>query len=165
MSQTDGSTKTIGTDTYKVLMLDPLTASDLLLDLTNIFGPGVSAVISGIIKSPDSRGAIQQLWAGVNAKGEAVDQEDDVSAGGSLAVQDLLGDNLERAIVDFLGRLTREKQREIINTMMGVTSVQKGEKWPELKSVFDAHFRGRPKALYAWLGFALSTQYKDFFSP
>lgn len=164
MSQTDGSTKTIGPDTYKVLMLDPLTASDLLLDLTSIFGPGVGAVISGIIKSPDSRGAIQQLWNGVNAKGKAVEEDSAAApASESFNVQDLLGDNLERAVVDFLGRITREKQREIIDTLMGVSSVKKGEKWPELRSVFDVHFRGRPKAMYAWLGFALSTQYKDFF--
>ncbi len=162
MSQMDGVTKTIGPDTYKVLMLDPMTASDLLLDLTTIFGPGLGAVVSGVIKSPDSREAIKQIWAGVGASGEAVEAKNGAPESTAL---DLLGDNLERGIVDFLGRLTREKQREIIDTMVGVTSVNKGEKWPSLKSIFDIHFRGRPKAMYVWLGFALSTQYKDFFSP
>lgn len=169
MSQMDGATKTIGPDTYKVLMLDPLTASDMLLDLTSIFGPGVSAMISGIIGSPDSRAAIQQIWAGAKKAGkegsEEGSKEDVDGAPPSIDMQDLLGGNLERGVVDMLGRLTREKQREIIDTMTGVSSVKKGEKWPELRSVFDIHFRGRPKAMYAWLGFALHTQYRDFFSP
>lgn len=152
MSQIDGVTKTIGPDTYKIMMLDPLTSGDLLLDLTDIFGPALSAVGSAlgssVLKSSDPKAAIKQLLDGE----------------GDGAGLDVLGDNLERALVQLINKLDKAKQREIIGLLTSVTSVKKGEnEWPSLDSIFTVHFQGRIKAMYQWLVFAVRTQYGDFF--
>jgi len=148
MSQQEPVTKNIGPDTYQVLMLDPWTASDLLLDLSSIFGPSLSIVGSGLLKSGDSKAAFQQLLDGV----------------GGAESGDVLGENLEKAILSLLDRLSKEKQREIIGILSKVTSVQKEAAWPTLESVFTVHFQGRIKAMYQWMAFALQVQFKDFFS-
>lgn len=146
MSQLDPHTKTIDGDTYKVLMLDPMVSADLLLDLSTIFGPSLSIMGSGLLKARNSKEALQQLMEGV---------------GGT---EDLVGMNLEKAISSLIERLSKEKQREIVGVLSGVTSVQKDDAWPSLESIFSIHFRGRLKAMYKWLAFALQVQFKDFFS-
>ncbi len=126
-----------------------MTASDLLLDLSAIFGPSLSIVGSGLLKSGDSKQALQQLLDGV----------------GGAESSDLLGENLEKAILSLIDRLSKEKQREVIGILAGVTSVQQeDDAWPSLESIFTVHFRGRLKAMYQWLAFALQVQFKDFFS-
>lgn len=147
MSQSDLTQKTIGPDTYRTTMLDPLVAADLLLDLTGVFGPALGSLGAAVLKAKDSKMALSQLMDG---------QGDD-------GAKDLLGDNLEHALTGLIERLNPAKQREIINMLAAVTELQKGDKWPRLDSVFAVHFRGRIKAMYQWLGFAVKAQFEDFF--
>ena len=152
MTQQDFTARTIDGDTYRILMLDPMTAGDLLVDLIDIFGPSVSIVGSGILKAKDSKEVVAQLLDGINSnESDATD-----------AIGDLVGDNLERAITGLIERMDKAKLREIIRLMCSVTSVQKGEKWPELATVFDIHFRGRIFTMYKWLAAAVRIQYGNF---
>lgn len=149
MSQVDAQTKTIGPDTYSVHMLDPLVASDLFLDLVELFGPALGAVGSSILKAENSKEALKQLMDGTGDSG------------------DLIGENLERALTGMIDRISKAKQREIIDLMTEVTSVKKAgengeENWPKLRSIFPIHFRGRPKAMYQWLLFSVRVQFADF---
>jgi hypothetical protein len=145
MSQQDGETTTIDGDTYRVLMLDPLIATDLLADLGKILGPSVAAMASGL-----QGGGEDQITA-------ILDGQSDVTSS--------FGPSLERAIREFFERVSKEKQREFIATLAAVTVVVKdnGEA-PALKAIFSVHFRGRIGALYKWLAFALKVQFQDFFS-
>ena len=147
MSQSDLTEKTIGPDTYRIAMLDPMVAGDMLLDLTAVFGPALGSLGAAVLKAKDSKAALSQLMDG---KGD--DQ-----------AKDLLGDNLEGALTGLIERLDSAKQREFIATLSAVTSVKKGDKWPQLETVFTVHFRGRIKAMYQWLGFAVKAQFEDFF--
>lgn len=145
MSQRDEQTGTIDGDTYRVLMLDPLVATDMLADLGKILGPSMAAMAAGL-----GKGGQDQISA--------------VIEGGNDA-SEAFGPGLERAIAGFFERVSKEKQREFINTLAAVTFVVKdnGEA-PALKAIFAVHFRGRIGALYKWLGFALRVNFQDFFS-
>lgn len=153
MTQKNIAEKSIGDDTYRVLMLDPMTSGDLLVDLVSLLGPSLSIVGSGILKAKNSKEVIKQLMDGL-AKPDDGDSK--------AAIGDLIGDNLERAIAGLIDRMEKPKLREIINLMKGVTSVKKGDKWPELESIFDAHFRGRVFEMYKWVAMAVRVQYGNF---
>ena len=160
MSQTDGATKTIAGHTYKVLMLDPLIASDILVDLGKTLGPALGALGQSLLKSENTKEAFRQLMDGVK-KGEEEGSLDNNAKG---AIGDLLGDSLEGAMIGLVDRVEKHKLREIITTMAEVTSVElKPGEWPGLPSIFTVHFRGRVGAMYKWLGFALRVQYGGFF--
>ncbi len=148
MTQYDGVTKVIGEHTYKVMMLDPFTASDLLVDLTEIFGPALGALGASVLKAKDSKAALKQLMDG----------------GGDPEDMKEMGDNLERALVGLIDRISKAKQRQIMSTMARTTSVLKGDKWPGLEGIFVVHFQGKLKEMYLWLAFAIRTQFADFFS-
>jgi len=142
MTQLDADTQTIDGDVYKVHMLDPLVATDLLADLGDILGSPLAALGSGI-------GGDDQIKALLD--------------GG--ASEESFGPALERAVSEFFKRFSKGKQREIINTLAKVTFVEKGSgEAPRLDAIFAVHFRGRIGTLYKWLGFALKVQFRDFFS-
>ena len=146
MTQMDGAVKTIGPDTYRVRHLDPFTAADLAVDLTEILGPVLGSLGSAVLSAKDSKQAFQQLMDGGDG------------------AENPLGESLEKAILEFVNRLSKEKQRHIIQTLAAVTTVQKEGGEPSLESIFAVHFRGRMKAMYEWLIFAIRTQYADFLS-
>jgi len=148
----DAAEETIGPDSYKVLMLEPLAFADLLVDLTDVFGPALGAVGGVLVKAGDTKEAFSQLLDGIKSG----DGADNISP-------DAFGDSLERAITGIIDRMEKHKLRAMIELMRGMTSVQKGENWPKLESIFAIHFRGRPKAMFQWLAFALKAQFRDFF--
>jgi hypothetical protein len=143
VSQNDGETETIDGDTYKVLMLDPLVATDLLADIGEILGPSLAAIGSALGGEDQIKSVLENTETGMADFGPA----------------------LERAVGEFFKRFSKAKQREVIGILSKVTSVVKpnGEE-PGLDKIFSSHFRGRLGALYKWLGFALKVQFKDFFS-
>ncbi len=145
MSQIDTQEKTIGVDTYKITMLDPEVARRLLLDLGKIFGPSLSVMVSSVVNAKDSKKALNQLMDGVDSEGVGIS-----------------GEKMERAMLEFFNRADADKQDEIVDILSRVTSVKKGENWPQLDSVYSVHFRGRVAAQYKWLAFALQAQYGNF---
>ena len=136
MAQADVKTAEIGGETYKVYMLDPFVASDLLADLVAIIAPAAAALKGG-------------------ADGEELD--------GLLGEAGTGSDGFERAATLFFAKFTKEKQREIIKTLSKVTVIVKGDAEPKLDEIFSVHFRGRLALMYQWLGFALKSQFSDFF--
>lgn len=153
MSQMDGETKTIDGEEFKVLMLDPLTANDLLVDITKVVGPAIASILASVLKSSNSQETLDQLLDGIKKKHNS-DNE---------IPEDLLGDNIERSIIGLIDKIDKDKLREIIKTMESVTSVRKGNNWPSLSSIFQILFRGKIKLMYRWLAFALRVQFQDFF--
>ncbi len=141
----DGEEKTIDGVTFKVLMLDPLVANDLLVDLAKSLGPALGSIGSSVLQAEDSGNAIKALLDG------------------SVEDNALIGAGLEKGIISLIDRIEKHKMREIISTMMEVTTVQQADKWPRLGTVAPILFRGRLKLMYGWLAFAVRAQFKDFF--
>lgn len=149
MAQHDGETLDIDGHTYTVFKLDPLVASDLLVDLGGILGPTIASLgLDAVAK--DTKAALSAALAGTGDSDNPL--------------LDKVGPGLERAVLAFFQRYSKAQQRELINTLMRVTHIGTGEKSAPLERVFSAHFRGRIGPMYQWLGFALQVQYKDFFS-
>jgi hypothetical protein len=146
MAQTDMQEVTIGGETYRFRMLDPLTASDMLVDLSKVFGP-VIAEIGGGLLGDNAKDGIKGLLEGAGEGGKDVE----------------LGSGITRGILELFDRLEKAKLREIINTLAGDCEVKQGENWPELEGLITVHFRGRVGLLYQWLFAALKVQFADFF--
>lgn len=158
MSQMDGITKAIDGEEFRVLMLDPLIANDLLVDIGKTLGPALGALLASILKAKDSKAAFSQLLDGVRGL-PGMEMDDDTQE----AVSDLIGDGLERALVGLIDRIEKGKLRDVISIMESVTSVRKGNDWPQLGTLSTVLFRGRLKLMYKWLAFAIRVQYRDFF--
>jgi len=137
----DGKSTVIDGTTYRCLMLDPLTATDMVADLGFLFGPSLGA-LSGALLSDTSGEGVKRL----------------LDEGGKE-----FGDGLERALVEFFGRFDKAKQREFIATLADITYVKQGDKEVKLSGILSIHFRGRIATLYKWLGWALKVQFSDFF--
>ena len=146
MSQNDGETSDeIDGFRYRVLMLDPLSAADILADLGYILAPVIGSM--GGVFAKEKGDLIEKAMEGF----EDGDTNIDVA--------------LEKAVMGFFDRFSKEKQRELMAIMARQTMVIMPDgKEPVLKDVFSAHFRGRIKALYRWFLFAMKVQFKDFFS-
>ena len=168
MTQKDGETRELGGEVFQVRMLDPLTANELLIDLTKTLGPAFAPVISGIVRSPDSAQALSELLDGLD---ESEEKNDDTESTGRVTepltaivrAKTAVGDGLERGIEKLVDRLEKEKLREIIDLLANVSCIKKGNDWPSLKTVFPVVFQGRIKLMYQWLFFAIRVQYMDFF--
>ena len=147
MSQRAQDSKTVVIDgcSYSCLMLDPLTATDMVADLGFIFGPSLGALGSALLKETGSSADTFKKLMDEGGEG--------------------LGDALEKAVLEFFARFDKSKQREFINTLADVTYVKQGDKEVKLSSILSIHFRGRIGSLYKWLGWALKVQFGDFFSP
>lgn len=145
MSQKDFQTTEIDGTTYKVYMLDPLAASDLLADIGHVLAPALGA-LGGALASEKGDG-LKKLLDGLE-EGEETH----------------LDSAIERAVIGFFDRFSKPKQRELIATLAKVTSVVMPDgKEPQLDSIFTVHFRGRLRAMYLWIGFAIKVQFQDFF--
>jgi hypothetical protein len=137
VSQLDTQSKVIDGVTYRVAMLDPLAANDLLVDLMHVVGP--------------SLGAGAGAFAGALGGGEgALDTKADPEM-------------LDRAISGFFERVTKAKMRETIAVLAKVTTVEIGGKTPCLETILAEHFRGRLGKMYEWLAFAIQAELGDFF--
>jgi hypothetical protein len=147
MTQKDGETETIGGDTYRVRFIEPLTATDIAVDLAKMFAPVLASFGGSILSSSDTKKQLRGLLDG---------DEEEAMQGAS--------ESIERAILGLLGNLSKDQMRFLISTMAPVTEVQKGQSWPSLESVFPVHFRGRPSAIFKWLAFAMRVNFKGFFS-
>lgn len=149
MSQNDGETsEEIDGYRYRVMMLDPLVASDVLSDLGFLLAP-VLGPIGGVMAK--EKGDLLET---------VLDGADDDDGGGSR-----IDEAIEKAVMGFFDRYSKEKQRELFKIMAKQTFVIMPDgSEPLLTSVFSIHFRGRLKSLYSWFLFAMKTQFKDFFS-
>jgi hypothetical protein len=145
MSQMDGKAREIEGHTYRVRMLDPMVASDLLVDIGKVIAPALGAIGGFALGEKD--GVSKLLEGDGNGSGETV-----------------VGSAFERGVVGFVDRLEKQKLREIVETMARATALVVGpQEEPELWPLFNAHFGGRLVAMYKWLAFALEVQYADFF--
>jgi hypothetical protein len=133
MSQQDGKTKKIGEHNYTVHMIDPLDAVDITVELSNAVAPSVESLASVVKKT-------------------GIDKILDEKVENSAAIGAAIG--------AFLKQLERSKVRELISILAPVTVVEgKGK----LDQIFSEHFRGKPGAIYQWLGFAMQVNFADFF--
>jgi len=139
----DSKSTVIDGHSYKCLMLDPLTATDMVADLGFVFGPSLGALGGALLKDQGNDGLKKLMDEG----GEG------------------FGDALEKAVLEFFARFDKAKQREFIGLLSEVTFVKQGDKEVKLSSILTIHFRGRIGSLYKWLGWALKAQFGDFFSP
>jgi hypothetical protein len=163
-SVTDAQEKTIDGETFRVRMLDPLVALDLEVDILQTLGPAIGTLVAALLQAEDTKGAFNQLMDGIKGgDGKALEQlGEEMPVDAQAAVGDLIGEGLERAIVGLVDRLSKDKLREVVTIMTGVTEVKQGDKWPELSSIFVVFFRGKMKLLHKWLAFAIRAQYRDF---
>lgn len=146
MSQVDHEVREIDGYTYKVLMLDPLLATDLLTDLCQLLAPALGALGGVMVKEKGD--ILQKALDGFEA-----DDKTNIDTA------------FERAVLGFFGRLDKAKQREWIGMLAKVTMlVLPDGKEPMLGPVFTKHFQGRIFAMYKWMAFALKVQFRDFFS-
>lgn len=146
MSQVDFETKEIDGHTYKVYMMDPLLATDLLTDLCQLLAPALGALGGVLVKEKGD--VLQKALDGFE---ESDKTNIDVA--------------FERAVLGFFGRLDKTKQREWIDMLAKVSVLITSEgKEPGLSTVLRKHFQGRVFAMYKWLAFALKVQFRDFFS-
>lgn len=116
-------------------MLDPFVAADMTNDLARVLSP-----LFGTALGAKDLASLMQTEA---------DSSQIASVQGGLAL--------------FFKEFTKEKQREIMTQLSEVTTVKIGEATPYLSSVFNVHFKGRLKAMYEWLVFALKVQFADLF--
>lgn len=148
----DGETTTIGQHTYRVRHIDPLTATDITVDLAKLFGPVFAAVGGTMLAAPDTKKQLKSLLDG--EKPEAPEGGEDPGTAKAI----------ERALTGLFNNLTKDQVRYLINVMMPVTEVKKGDNWPQLETIFDVHFRGDPAGVFKWLAFAMRVNFKGFFS-
>ena len=158
MTQMDGVEKKVGKDTYKILMLDPMTSGDMLIDILDMLGPSAGVIGSGIMNAENSKEALLTLIRGLAEDSS----DDDKKASMGVTMADLIGDNFEKVILGLIDRMDKAKIREIITLMRGVTSVKVGNDWPSLDSIFEVHFRGRIIPMYKWVAAAVQVQYGNF---
>ncbi len=148
MSQTDAKSRTIDGHTYKVMMLDPLVASDVLIDIGKVLAPALGAIGGFALGDKD---AVAKL----------LDGED--GAEGEKESESRLSPAFERAVIGLVDRLDKAKLREIVDLLAKVSFLVGSEGEAQLRTVFPVHFRGRLKTMYRWLAFALEVQFADFF--
>jgi hypothetical protein len=130
-------------------MLDPLAASDILADLGYMLAP-VAGSIGGV--AAKERGDVfSTLMDGA--------KDEDGGSGSNIDIA------IEKAVIGFFDRYSKEKQRELFSQLAKITMVIMPDgKEPRLSDIFQAHFRGRVKSMYRWFFFAMKTQFEDFFS-
>lgn len=146
MAQTDLKTVEIDGETFRFRMLDPLTASDMLVDLSKVLGPVIAEVGGGLLGDNAGEG----LKGLLNAASEEGNVE--------------LGSGVTRGLRELFERLEKDKLRKMISTLAADCEVKQGENWPELESIFPVYFRGRIGLMYKWLYKALEVQFADFFT-
>lgn len=90
---------------------------------------------------------------------------DGIGSVSSLA--ELLGDAAKFGIADairtFVDRVDEDTLMEVTDLLAERTTVNLGKQSPQLSQIYDAHFAGKLKAETKWFGFALKTQFADFF--
>lgn len=92
--------------------------------------------------------------------GPAFGQLFDVAKGAqTLGDVDLADTKTSNAIRTLMQDCTEEDVEHVINELKSVSL------WNDkpLAQVFEAHFQGRPKALWEWVYWGIATQYQDFF--
>jgi hypothetical protein len=134
MSQTDHKETTIDGVRYRMRPLPPMVAMHLLRRFFQILGPSLGATVDSL---------------GGNLS-EILNSQKDIKIGSVIggAVERLSGDDLDWAIS------TLSKQCDVV----------KGpNETPRLADIFDVHFQGRVRHLFAWLTWAAKGQFADFF--
>ena len=143
MSQEDYQiSNNIGGSRYKVMMLNPMTAADMLADLGKIFSPVLGTATTVLAGKEVSINNLlkEQLSAEVSKE-----------IGGSVQ--------------QFFANFPKDKQREFMESLSKVTFVMTDDgKEILLSSIMNVHFRGKMKSMFTWFFFALKAQFSDFFS-
>lgn len=159
---------------YRVMMLDPLVAADIIADLGFILAPVAGAIGGVVVKEKGA--SIGSLLGGVDPEAasetEKSDEDKDLEElDEELGLSGLSPDSaidvaFERAVLGFFGRFSKEKQRELIDIMAKQTMViNSGENTQQhLPGIFRAHFKGKIGEMYRWLAFAMKVQFKGFFT-
>lgn len=152
MSQQDGQiSEEIDGFKYRIYMLDPMIAADIIADLGFLLAPVIGSI--GGVAVKERGDLLGNMMDGIGDLGDGVDAESSIDSA------------IERAILGFFGRFSKAKQRELFNHLIPMTEIMKPDgKTPKLSAEFSMHFRGRPKAMYQWFAFAMKAQFKDFFS-
>lgn len=148
MSQKTEHSRTIDGKTYVVLMLPPLEAHDVLMDLTKTVLPSFGNLLASFVGSPagggeEPGGAASSFW-------DLIEQVSD-------------REQMAEAFHALARSLDKEQVRALMRRMAELTRVQMGERQPTLSDVFDAHFQGRIMSMYRWLAYALEVNFGDFF--
>jgi hypothetical protein len=130
MSQLDSQTKTIGNHRFEVFKLPPLTAQDVLIDIGHVLAPALGKAVS-VMGEPNTANLFD------------LDVDDPTISAGITA--------LARGI-------TKEKMRELVNTMAGVSHCD-GKPLPKVMEII---FRGDLPLMYQWLWFALAVNFGNF---
>lgn len=136
MSQREGVTTTIDDKEYTMYMLPPMASHDLLVDVVGMVGPALGP-------------ALDALFTGDNAG----DFE-------SVMDQEVGVEFFTRAIGTLSKDLDKEVLRKVISEFKKVTFVG----GVELSKIFDVHFQGDLKNMYAWIGWGMYVQWGKSFS-
>lgn len=130
MTQLSSETKQIGKHKFTVFMLPPFEAQDILIDLGQILGP-----------------ALAKAAAAAKA-----------TQGNSLLEMDIDNPHISSGVSALLQGITKDKMRELVNTMAGVSHCD-GTPLPD---VMEMVFRGNLPLMYQWLWFALEVNFRNF---
>jgi len=130
MTQKDSQTRNIGAYKFEVFKLPPFDAQDVLIDIGHILAPALGKAATAI---------------------------------GSMSVESALDMDVDdprisTGIAALMQGVTKEKMRELINTMAKVTHCN-GQ---PLVRTMDEVFRGDLPLMYQWLWFAMEVNFKNF---
>lgn len=129
--------KKIGDAVYRVTMLDPEAAEDVVIDLFRLCGP----TIAGIIGKLEGKGLKGLMDLQIN------------------------GDVIVSALRELSSTFDKQLYREVCAKLMSVTAVSiDGKKWPRLADVQNELYRGKLQEKWKWIGFALEVNFAGFFA-
>ena len=135
---------------YRIYMLDPLIAADIIADLGFILAPVIGSI--GGVAAKERGDLLGNLMDGVG-----MGDDGDIS-------ESSIDTAIEKAVIGFFGRMSKAKQRELFALLIPVTMIVNPDgSEPKLSASFTNHFRGRTKSMYLWFAFAMRSQFTDFF--
>ena len=131
MSQLDSQCKTISGHKFEVFKLGPFEAQDVLIDIGQVLAP---------------------------ALGKAAKAFDAVKTSESVLDLDVDDPRVSTGIAALVQGITKERMRQLINTMASVTHCD----GTPLDRVLEVVFRGDLSLMYQWLWFALTVNFGNF---
>lgn len=133
MSQLDVQTRMISGHKFEVFKLGPFEAQDVLIDIGQVLAP---------------------------ALGKAAKAFDAVKTDESLLDLDVDDPRVSTGIAALVQGITKDRMRQLIHTMAGVSRCD----GKPLANVLEAVFRGDLPLMYQWLWFALQCNFGNFTS-
>ena len=117
---------------YRVFMMDPLSASDMVADIGAIVGPAIAALAS-------SSGGLDGVMD--NANPESI----------QIAANQFFSKLTKEKQRDVISKMTK------LSVVIGSDGTEQ-----KMSECFNIHFTGRLKFMYKWLLYALKVQFGDF---